>query len=104
MLRKFILSPLANCSTRYIYWELGLIHPAPEERLTFVIGAVFYRGDGSIFKGQTGSFTVDANAVASTHVKGTGFDAPGNWAIGSYRVDLTVDGVLVASEAFQVTE
>ena len=90
-------------STRYIYWELSLTHPAPDQRLTFAIDAVFYRADGSIFTVQMGSFNVEANAVASTHVKGTGFDQPGNWNADSYRVDLSVEGVLVASETFQVT-
>ena len=91
-------------ATRYIYWELSLTHPGPEETLTFDIGAVFYRADGSIFSDQgENSFTVLANAVASAHVKGTGFAETGNWPLGSYRVDLSVEGVLVASDSFQVT-
>ena len=90
-------------STRFIYWELSLTHPGPAEELAFEIIAVFYRGDGSIFREQTGGFTVEANVLASWHVTGTGFDEPGSWSLGSYRVNLTVDGVLVASETFQIT-
>ena len=91
-------------ATRYIYWELSLTHPGPEETLTFMINAVYYRADGSIFSQQTGSFSVLANAVGSDHVKGTGFAQTGNWSLGSYRVDLSVEGVLVASDSFQVTQ
>ena len=47
---KVYSQTFSQLSTRYIYWEVGLIHPGPEERLTFVIDAVFYRADGSVFK------------------------------------------------------
>ena len=73
---KVYSQTFSQLSTRYIYWEVGLIHPGPEERLTFVIDAVFYRADGSVFKERA-------------------LNSRGIWAIGSYRVDLIVDGVLV---------
>ena len=89
--------------TRYIYWELGLVHPPPGQQQTLVITAVYTQSDGTQFKLQTYNTLILASAVNTIHIKGTGFVDPGQWSAGSYRVDLSVEGVLVASETFQVT-
>ena len=101
---KVYSQTFSQFSTRYIYWELGLIHPATEQPLTLEISAVYYRSDGSIFREQTVSYTVETGDQASTPVAGAGSTQTGNWGLDAYRVDLVVDGALVASEGFQVTE
>jgi len=45
----------------------------------------------------------DEGKKDTIHIWGSGFVDPGQWSADSYRVDLSVDGVLVASETFQVT-
>ena len=56
-----------------------------------------------MFTQHTYSTIILASAVNTTHIKGSGFSDPGRWSADSYRVDLSVDSVLVASETFQVT-
>ena len=90
-------------ATRFIFWELSLSHPAPGQQTTLDIDWVYYRSDGSVFQQQVHNATLDASTLASTHCAGTGWDEPGQWAIDFYRVDLSVEGVLVASVTFQTT-
>ncbi len=91
--------------TRYIYWELSLVHPPPGEQQPLEITAVYTQSGGTVFISQAPySSIILANAVTTTHIKGSGFSDPGQWPADSYRVDLSVEGVLVASETFQVTE
>ena len=89
--------------TRYIYWELSLVHPPPGQQQPLDITAVYTRSGGTVFTEHPYSTVILANAVNTTHIKGSGFSDPGQWTADSYRVDLSVEGVLVASETFQVT-
>lgn len=89
--------------TRYIYWELSLVHPPPGQEQALNITAVYTRTGGIVFTEHAYSNPILASAVNTAHVKGSGFSTPGQWPADFYRVDLSVEGVLVASETFQVT-
>ena len=98
------LQSFGRLDARYIYWELSLVHPPPGQQKTLSISAVYSKSDGTEFTRHTYSTPIRANAVNTTHIKGSGFSETGQWSVDSYRVDLSVDGVLVASETFHITE
>jgi hypothetical protein len=101
----------ARETTRYINWELNLEYPAPGRRVDFKITAVYLRDKGA------GSWQDFWRGTMDAHVEGDwtwssrwwsyGFNDPGNWAIGFYRVDiyfegLGSDGQLIASNRFEI--
>jgi hypothetical protein len=101
----------ARETTRYINWELNLEHPAPGRRVDFKITAVYLRdtgaGSSEEFFRQTLDASVEADWTYSFWYWRYGFDDPGNWATGLYRVDiyfegLSTDGQLRASEQFEI--
>ena len=89
--------------TRYVYWELSLTHPPAGQPQPLVINAAYTRSDGTLYIQHTYSTTVPTNSISTTHGRGSGFSDPGQWSADSYRVDLSVEGVLVATDTFQVT-
>jgi hypothetical protein len=96
----------ARETTRYVNWELNLEHPAPRRGVDFQITAVYLRDDGAgsweeIFR-QTLDTSVEGDWTSSYHNHSYGFDDPGNWAIGFYRVDIYFEGQVIASEQFAI--
>lgn len=89
-------------STRYIWWELNLRHPAPQSRKDFVMEAVYYGPDGSGLSRQTVQTFLKPEWESSIHQQGWGMQNPGNWAPGIYRVELSVQGLQVASGTFEI--
>lgn len=83
-------------STRALYWELNLAYPAPGRRIDFRLDATWYREDGSVLVRQTLDTYVEAAWVHSQHLLGWGWEEPGNWAPGTYRLELSVKGNKVA--------
>jgi len=92
----------ASIQSQFIYWELHLKHPASGRRLDFKIDAVWYKPDGSVSARQTKSTYLEPDWKTSWHVFGSGWEKPGNWEPGVYRVDLFVDGKIVASSSFEI--
>jgi len=88
--------------TRYIFWELNLEHPAQGHPVDFSIEAIWYRPNNSVLRRQTLQTSLEADWTWSYHQWGFGWDKPGNWEVGSYQVDLYVDGKKVASDVFEV--
>jgi hypothetical protein len=96
----------ASDATRYINWELDIDYPAPGRRIDFEITEIWYQDNGTssweeIFR-DVDIHNVEADWKGSYHWEGYGFDNPGNWAIGLYRVDLYVAGKQIASEQFEI--
>ena len=91
-------------TARYISWELNLAHPPPDQRIDYEIEAVYHRPDGTIFAHQTAGSHVDTGWRISWRTRGRGWSDPGNWKVGTYRVDLTVDGDLIASSPFEIVD
>jgi hypothetical protein len=99
----------ARETTRYINWELNLEHPAPGRWVDFQITAVYYRWNeaGSVafckeFDRHTLDTHVEGDWTWSSHGYGYGFDDPGNWALGSYRVDTFFAGEVIAIYYFEI--
>ena len=93
-------------TTRYVMGELYLTFPIPDRRIDFEIDAVFYSSDGSVVARQTagGWVTEDWGRGSGYWGFGTGSRRPLWWKAGLYRVDLSVDGKLIASEEFEIVD
>jgi hypothetical protein len=88
--------------TRYVSWELNLEHPQHVRRADFNIKAILYSADGSIVSEQTLPTYIDADWIGSYHSDSWGQNKYGNWQVGSYRVELYIDGKIVANDSFTV--
>ena len=93
-------------TTRYVMGELYLTFPIPDRRIDFEIDAVFYSSDGSVVARQTagGWVTEDWGRGSGYWGFGTGSRRPLWWKAGLYRVDLSVEGKLIASEEFEIVD
>jgi hypothetical protein len=96
----------AKDTTQYITWVLDLEFPAPGRRIDFEITEIWYQDKGTssweeIFRDVDASH-VEANWTESWHEWGYGFGNPGNWDVGTYRVDIYVAGKQIASEQFEI--
>jgi hypothetical protein len=93
-------------TSRYINWVLDLAHPAPGRRVDFKITAIYLRDNGpgswEEFFRQTLDAYVEGDWASSYHGWSYGFDEPGNWEIGSYSVELHVEGKKIANEQFEI--
>jgi hypothetical protein len=81
-------------TTRYIHWVLDLEHPAPGRPIDYKITAIYLRDNGTpaweeIWQ-QTKDAHVEADWTWSYQEWGYGFDNPGNWESGLYRVDIYI--------------
>lgn len=89
-------------STRFIWWELHLAC-APGRKADFNIKAVLIEPDGSIMcEEEISGFFIDKNWTESTHAAGFGYPTSGMWKPGIYKVQLYVEGELIAGKRFQI--
>ena len=97
-------SEFPKSSTRYVWWELGFEYPKGSPRTDFEVLAIYYKADGSIF-GQHNkrNFYIDPAHTSVVYAHGRGWSEPGNWAVGTYRVDLFIKDQKVASDSFSIT-
>ena len=88
--------------TRTIYWELNLTHPQRDSFLDFVFRSVIYNPDGS----ERGNFETDTylepDWIDSWHTTGWGWEQPGNWPIGNYKVELYIEDQLIVEDFFEI--
>lgn len=88
--------------SHYIHWELNLEFPAPSKQREFEIIAEYTKEDGSLFKRHTKSASIKKDWNSSWHSYGTGWETPGKWKPGKYRVDLFIEGTKIASGDFEI--
>ena len=93
-------------TTRYVNGELYLTFPSPDRHIDFNIDAVFYRSDGSVVARRVAGGYVNEHWQRGSEywVFGTGSSQPSQWKAGLYRVDLSVEGKLIASEEFEIVD
>ena len=93
-------------TTRYVNGELYLTFPSPDRHIDFNIDAVFYQSDGSVVaRRAAGGFVNEHWERGSGYwVFGEGSAQPPHWKAGLYRVDLSVEGKLIASEEFEIVD
>ena len=91
-------------SARYIAWELLLDHPKNEGRVEFVIDAVYLRSGGEVWGAYSVNAYYEGEWTSSQQSDNWGSSTPGGWPVDTYRVDLSIDGVLVASGEFRIVQ
>lgn len=91
-------------TTRYVSWELRLVHPGPSERKAVTVDAIFYRPDGAVFAEHTREDSVDTGWTSSSTSYARGWRTPGNWRPGVYRVELSIDDQPVAAGEFEIVD
>jgi len=89
-------------SARVIYCELDLNHPRPEENMAFMMNAVYHDPDGGVYGDVMIIPVVEAGRTSSNWILGYGWDGPGNWGVGTYRVDVYVGDDKVTSDSFEI--
>lgn len=91
-----------RATTRYVWWELSLIHPAPGKRRDFRIRHIWRRGDGSVLANQEmGTFILDS-WTNSEHCHSWGSPNVSNWQPGRYSLELYIAGKMIAQGSFQI--
>jgi hypothetical protein len=93
----------AREATRYVWWELGLAYAPSDRARSFHAVARWTRPGGSLLVEQALDGRLEARWTSSLHAKGFGQPVPASWMAGTYRVDILIEGRVVASGAFQVT-
>lgn len=90
--------------TRFVNWELNLEFPMPGVRKDFAIEHIWFNPYGKeIFRGTWNSYVL-GDWVNSWHTHSYGWReaSSSGWVIGTYRVDLYVHGIKIASENFSI--
>jgi hypothetical protein len=95
----------ARETTRYVNWELNFEHPAPGRRVDFQLTAVYYRvtkaGVEEVNRHTVDTY-VEGDWTWSSHSSGYGFNDPGKWALGEYRVKTIFEGQTIADYVFEI--
>lgn len=89
---------------RHINWELRLKHPSPAQRQDFSIYARYYDPQGQLLTEHSISSYILPGWTDSNHSSGWGWDEPGQWQPGSYRVEIQIGGQTVSTGSFVVVE
>jgi hypothetical protein len=92
----------AKSSSRYIYAEINLSYPSPPQRVDFIVDTRWYDPAGQMIAELPLEAYVDAGWTSSAHAVGRGWDKPGKWIAGKYKVESYISGQLVASGSFEV--
>jgi hypothetical protein len=88
--------------TTFVGWELGLELPAPGRRLDYQIKAHWFKPDGSLLTHQTAQAYCKATWTAPWSARSWGYQEPGNWEPGTYRVEFFINGTKAAEENFTI--
>jgi hypothetical protein len=89
-------------TARYISWELNISCPPPSSRIDFTINATYYYPNGTVFNSQDVASFVNPGWPGLVFNSGRGWQRPGFWKRGTYRVDLAVNGNRIASGYFTI--
>ncbi|MXY35671.1 MAG: M1 family metallopeptidase [Dehalococcoidia bacterium] len=90
--------------TRYITWQLRLVHPPPAARIDFSIDTTIYRSDGSVAASFASTSYIDEGWTSSYRSSGWGSATGGSWQPGIYRAELAVGGEPIARAGFEVVD
>ncbi|MDR4504242.1 MAG: tetratricopeptide repeat protein [Candidatus Scalindua sp.] len=93
----------SKSATRYIYWEMTLAFPKSNRKSYFTIVSKFYNPHGNVMTRLKLQSNIEPGWTSSYHYHGYGWKTPGNWEIGTYRVDIFVDNQNVTSGTFTIT-
>jgi serine/threonine-protein kinase len=97
-------SRFSSAQSRFISFAVILEYPARQQQLGFQFGYAFYDRDGNVINQYSGPVHLPAGSSVKSFAQGWGMSEPGSWKTGQYRVDISVDGMLIASGNFEVYE
>jgi hypothetical protein len=89
--------------TCYIHWELRLAYPKRHPSRAFQIEEIWYQPDGSVLARQHFTGSIQESWNHSFHYHGWGWNEPAHWNAGKYRVELFIDGSLIAVGSFTIS-
>ena len=88
----------------YINWELALHHRSPPQAGSFRIEWTILHAPSKSLARLWTTPRLEPGWMDSTHCHGFGWEQPGKWAVGEYKVELFVKGVKIASGEFEVED
>ena len=91
-------------TSRFISWQLQLLHPPPATRIDFSIDTTIYRSDGTVAGSYTSTSYIDEGWTNSYRSSGWGLVAGGSWQPGTYRAELALAGETIATGDFEVVD
>jgi hypothetical protein len=80
-----------RATTRYVYAELELANPWRYVSMEYKIVARFIKPDGSLMGESEGRVETNPEWETYYHSQGWGWEEPGNWSPGDYRVEIEID-------------
>jgi len=90
-------------TTRFIAWEFTIKVPTPGSDIEFHIDTIWTKPDGTTYT-QSSDHTLRSNVTKQRFAgNGYGYNEPGKWMPGLYKVDLLLNGVKFASKSFTIT-
>ena len=92
----------AQDETRYISWEIELVHVPFDEDKTIFYTYKYYDPSGLIIHYDRSDFIIQAGWTNAWFSWGYGYDDPGNFITGVYYVELLVDDIVVAAGSFEI--
>jgi hypothetical protein len=92
-------------TARYVYIELDIKYPAPRQAVEVPVSCVYFNSDGITWLG-TFSHTIQAQPMSteSSFTYGWGWDTPGNWPLGTHRVECSAEGRVIARGSFEINQ
>jgi len=90
----------SQSEARVVYCEFEFSHPGPEENLEYVMRAVYYDSVGEVYGEVEIEPLIEVGWTSSHWLIGFGWDDPGKWDVGEYRVDIYLGDTKIASDQF----
>lgn len=91
----------AHTTTTTVHPEIHLDHVPPAKRVFFAL-TVHIRENGKTVRIVDYDSRIDADSTSSYHSVGVGVLGTGNWRVGTYDVDVHINGEKIATGHFQV--
>ncbi len=100
--RRSYAQRFPRADTRIVNWELQLAFADPNPRRDFVIHAAYHKPDGSVLSRSQRTSYGEAGWRGIMQAAGVGWNEPGRWQAGTYRVELNAAGQKIAEGSFEV--
>ena len=94
---------LARSKTRFVTWELYLKVQPPDNRMEYVVCALWKNANGQVFAFQTRDAYLEPHWTQVWNAHSYGWQTPGNWSPGNYSVELYIGRRKIAIGQFQIT-
>ena len=100
-------SAFSAAGTRRISYDLVLRFAPVNRHIQFPVSCTYFFPDDT-FRGADGNIVIEPHATTARLTNGFGWDTPGHWAPGTYRVSCSTretgdsDGVIIASGEFEI--